>query len=114
MSRITIDILAHADFHGQFKEDKENPGLSRFFCCIESVRKQNPEYTLLLDAGDESKCLWHGKDVYVFSPFLALPHTNTWPSLVTAAMVELVEAMSTTVFPASSPGMAAKAEPLSL
>ena len=64
MSRITIDILAHADFHGQFKEDNENPGLSRFFCCIESIRQKNPEYTILLDAGDESKCLWHGKDVY--------------------------------------------------
>ena len=64
MSEITLDILAHADFHGQFKEDNENPGLSRFFCCIESIRQKNPEYTILLDAGDESKCLWHGKDVY--------------------------------------------------
>ncbi len=64
MSLIRLDVLAHADFHGQFREDEENPGLSRFFCCADSFRKTNPEYTLLLDAGDESKCLWHGKDVY--------------------------------------------------
>ncbi len=59
-----IDILTHADFHGQFREDDENPGLSRFFSAIESVRNSNPQGTLLLDAGDESKCLWHGKAVY--------------------------------------------------
>ena len=59
-----IDLLAHADFHGQFREDGENPGLSRFYDAIESVRSRNPEGTLLLDAGDESKCLWHGKAVY--------------------------------------------------
>ena len=59
-----IDILTHADFHGQFREDDENPGLSRFYSAIESVRKSNPEGTLLLDAGDESKCLWHGRAVY--------------------------------------------------
>ena len=59
-----IDILAHADFHGQFREDEDNPGLSRFYEAIESIRSKNPEGTLLLDAGDESKCLWHGKAVY--------------------------------------------------
>lgn len=59
-----IDILTHADFHGQFREDDENPGLSRLYSAIESVRKCNPQGTLLLDAGDESKCLWHGKAVY--------------------------------------------------
>ena len=64
MSIRRIDILAHADFHGQFREDEENPGLSRFFGAIESVRSQNREGTLLLDAGDESKCLWHGEPVY--------------------------------------------------
>ena len=64
MSLRKIDILAHADFHGQFREDDENPGLSRFYSAIESVRSHNGDATLLLDAGDESKCLWHGKDVY--------------------------------------------------
>ena len=59
-----IDILAHADFHGQFREEEDNPGLSRFYDAIETIRKDNPEGTLLLDAGDESKCLWHGKPVY--------------------------------------------------
>ena len=64
MSIRRIDILAHADFHGQFREDDENPGLSRFFSAIESVRSDNAEATLLLDAGDESKCLWKGRSVY--------------------------------------------------
>lgn len=59
-----IDILAHADYHGQFREDNETPGLSRFYCAIEEVRQKNPKLTLLLDAGDESKCLWHGSEVY--------------------------------------------------
>ena len=64
MSIRRIDILTHADFHGQFREDDENPGLSRFFCAIQSIRSENEEGTLLLDAGDESKCLWYGKGVY--------------------------------------------------
>ena len=64
MSTRRIDILAHADFHGQFREDDENPGLSRFFSAIESVRSDNADATLLLDAGDESKCLWKGRSVY--------------------------------------------------
>ena len=59
-----IDLLAHADFHGQFREDSDIPGLSRFYSAIESIRSKNPEATLLLDAGDEAKCLWHGKTVY--------------------------------------------------
>ncbi len=64
MSIRKIDILTHADFHGQFREDNENPGLSRFFCAVESIRQKNSEATLLLDAGDEAKCLWYGRDVY--------------------------------------------------
>lgn len=64
MSIRRIDILAHADFHGQFREDSENPGLSRFFSAVETIRSKNPQATLLLDAGDESKCLWKGKPVY--------------------------------------------------
>ena len=64
MSIKRIDILAHADFHGQFREDSENPGLSRFFSAVETIRSKNPQATLLLDAGDESKCLWKGKPVY--------------------------------------------------
>ncbi|MBR4462659.1 MAG: bifunctional metallophosphatase/5'-nucleotidase [Erysipelotrichaceae bacterium] len=59
-----LDLLAHADFHGQFRADEDNPGLSRFYSAIGNVRSLNPEGTMLLDAGDESKCLWHGKAVY--------------------------------------------------
>ena len=59
-----IDLLAHADFHGQFREDEDLPGLSRFYDAIRQVRSENPEGTLLLDAGDEAKCLWHGETVY--------------------------------------------------
>ena len=59
-----IDLLTHADFHGQFREEEDSPGLSRFYNAIESVRSKNPKGSILLDAGDESKCLWHGKAVY--------------------------------------------------
>ena len=43
-----IDLLAHADFHGQFREDEDLPGLSRFYDAIRQVRSENPEGTLLL------------------------------------------------------------------
>ena len=64
MSIQRIDLLAHADFHGQFREEEDSPGLSRFYHTIESIRLKNPQGSLLFDAGDESKCLWHGKAVY--------------------------------------------------
>lgn len=65
MSIIKLDILNHADFHGHFREDKDYPGLSRFYEAIETVREKNPEYTLLLDAGDNTnKTLWPAKKVF--------------------------------------------------
>ncbi|MBR2544887.1 MAG: 5'-nucleotidase C-terminal domain-containing protein [Erysipelotrichaceae bacterium] len=60
MSIVKIDILNHADYGAAFREDYEVPGISRFYTAIESVRKNNPEHTLLLDAGDNFKSwLWH-------------------------------------------------------
>ena len=60
MSIVKIDILNHADYGVAFREDYEVPGISRFYTAIESVRKNNPEHTLLLDAGDNFKSwLWH-------------------------------------------------------
>ena len=61
---IGFDILNHADFCGEFRGDKYIPGLRKFYRAIESVRKNNPDRTLLLDAGDEiNRLLWHGRDV---------------------------------------------------
>ena len=65
MSIIKLDILSHADFHGHFRQDEDYPGLSRFYCAIEEIREKNPEYTLLLDAGDNTnKTLWPAKKVF--------------------------------------------------
>lgn len=61
---VRIDILNHADYCGEFRKDSYIPGLRKFYQAIESVRKNNPEATLLLDAGDEiNRLLWYGKDV---------------------------------------------------
>lgn len=60
MSIVKINILNHADYAAGFREDYEQPGISRFYTAIESVRSQDPEHTLLLDAGDNFKSwLWH-------------------------------------------------------
>ncbi|MGN1398982.1 MAG: bifunctional metallophosphatase/5'-nucleotidase [Erysipelotrichaceae bacterium] len=65
MSVITLDILSHADFHGHFRQDEDYPGLSRLYCAIEEIRKNNPQYTLLLDAGDNTnKTLWQANQVF--------------------------------------------------
>lgn len=65
MSIVKLEILNHADYHGKFKEDEDTPGLSRFYCAIQSVRKHNPEGTLLLDAGDNTnKVLWSAEKVF--------------------------------------------------
>ena len=65
MSIIRLDILSHADFHGHFRQDEDYPGLSRFYCAIEQIREKNPEYTLLLDAGDNTnKTLWPANKVF--------------------------------------------------
>lgn len=58
---ISIDILAHADFSGRIKRSRRNPGFAAFGAAIEAVRRENPEGTLLLDAGDAfSTTFWAG------------------------------------------------------
>lgn len=61
---IPIDILAHADYAGRLKKTKSCPGMAAFGTLIDSIRDENPEETLLLDAGDEF-CVnhWGGKPV---------------------------------------------------
>lgn len=60
MSIVKLHILNHADYAAAFREDFEQPGISRFYSAIESIRSQDPEHTLLLDAGDNFKSwLWH-------------------------------------------------------
>lgn len=51
-TRVPIDILAHADFSGRIKRTKRNPGYAAFGTAVDAVRGENPEGTLLLDAGD--------------------------------------------------------------
>ncbi|MBR0385573.1 MAG: 5'-nucleotidase C-terminal domain-containing protein [Erysipelotrichaceae bacterium] len=73
---IRIDVLNHADFCGEFRGDARIPGLRKFFQAVESVRRCNPQGTLLLDAGDEiNRLLWHGNDVL---DGMALLKTDAW------------------------------------
>lgn len=73
---VRIDILDHADFCGEIRGDKYIPGLRKFHQSIESVRRNNPDGTVLLDAGDEiNRLLWHGKDVL---DTMALIGTDAW------------------------------------
>ncbi len=59
MPLIDLHILNHADFGASFRPDFEDPGFSKFYAAIESIRKNDPEHTLLLDAGDNFKSkLW--------------------------------------------------------
>lgn len=58
MSIVKIDILNHADYGASFRRDQDSSGISYFYSAIESVRKENPDHTLLLDAGDNFKS-WH-------------------------------------------------------
>lgn len=61
MSKIQIDILAHADFSGRLRRTKKYPGHAVYATTIDALRSQNPEGTLLLDAGDEfSTTFWGG------------------------------------------------------
>ncbi len=65
MTITELHILNHADYDGEFREDEKTPGLSRFYCAIESVRAKDPQHCLLLDAGDNiNRILWHGKQVF--------------------------------------------------
>ncbi|MGN1398981.1 MAG: bifunctional metallophosphatase/5'-nucleotidase [Erysipelotrichaceae bacterium] len=64
MALVTIDILNHADFGGEFRKNSLAPGLSKFYQAVESVRSKNRENCLLLDAGDNiNRILWHGTEV---------------------------------------------------
>ena len=64
MSKVQIDILTHADFSGRLRRTKKHPGHAVFATAIENLRRQNPEGTLLLDAGDEfSTTFWGGLPV---------------------------------------------------
>ena len=61
MSEIKLDILAHADFSGRLRATKRCPGHAVFLTEIDRLRRENPEGTLLLDAGDEfSANFWGG------------------------------------------------------
>lgn len=61
MAQIRIDILAHADFSGRLRQTKKYPGHGVFATTIEHLRRQNPQGTVLLDAGDEfSTTFWGG------------------------------------------------------
>ena len=61
MSETRLDILAHADFSGQLRQTKRCPGMAAFGAEIEAIRRENPDGTLLLDAGDEfSANFWGG------------------------------------------------------
>lgn len=62
MADIRIDILAHADFSGRLRRSKRAPGAGVFAAQIEKQRRQNPDGTVLLDAGDEfSTTFWPGR-----------------------------------------------------
>lgn len=55
MAIVDLHILNHADYGAAFRPDFEDPGISKFFAAIESIRSKAPEHTLLLDAGDNFK-----------------------------------------------------------
>ncbi len=59
MHMVTIRILSHADYSGQIRRNENASGLSYFKKAIDNIRNQDPEHTLLLDAGDNFKhVLW--------------------------------------------------------
>lgn len=53
MSEIRLDILAHADFSGRLRASKRCPGHAVFATAVDNIRRENPQGTVLLDAGDE-------------------------------------------------------------
>lgn len=70
---IIIDILGHADFAAELRAKENVPGMSKFYGAVQSVRGQNPDGTLLLDAGDNfCDTLWDGKTIVE-----ALTHLGT-------------------------------------
>lgn len=58
---IILDLLCHADFSGRIRKSKSTVGLSAFSATVDNIRNQNPQGTLLMDAGDHfSVNLWGG------------------------------------------------------
>ncbi len=57
---IKINILSHADYSGQIHRDENACGLEYFKKAIDRIREEDPDHTLLLDAGDNSSHLLWG------------------------------------------------------
>jgi 5'-nucleotidase/UDP-sugar diphosphatase len=61
MGKIVLDLLCHADFSGRIRPSREDIGFPAFSAGVARLRAQNPEGTLLLDAGDAfSTNYWPG------------------------------------------------------
>ncbi len=61
MGEIILDLLCHADFSGRIRPSREDIGFPAFSAEIQRLRAQNPQGTLLLDAGDAfSTNYWPG------------------------------------------------------
>lgn len=74
MDTVRLDVLGHADFNGAFRKTKESPGMRAFAGAIDSVRGENPDGTILLDAGDNfCRQLWRGRQV---AEGLSVLHTD--------------------------------------
>ncbi|MCR5067059.1 MAG: 5'-nucleotidase C-terminal domain-containing protein [Erysipelotrichaceae bacterium] len=59
MSVTTIEILSHADYSGRIRRQRDASGLQYFKKAVDRIRNNDPDHTLLLDAGDNSKhLLW--------------------------------------------------------
>lgn len=64
MKNITLNFLCHADFSGRLRKSEQNIGFPAFAAQVEALRSNNPEGTLLLDAGDAfSTNFWGGKPI---------------------------------------------------
>ncbi|MBQ6655493.1 MAG: 5'-nucleotidase C-terminal domain-containing protein [Erysipelotrichaceae bacterium] len=59
MAVVNIEILSHADYSGRIRRDRDSSGLQYFKRAVDRIRDIDPEHSLLLDAGDNSKnLLW--------------------------------------------------------
>ena len=63
-SKIVLDFIGHTDFAAAIRPSYHCPGAAKLAATFESIRKQNPEGTILLDAGD----------VLVGAPIMNLTH----------------------------------------
>ncbi|MBQ6559379.1 MAG: bifunctional metallophosphatase/5'-nucleotidase [Erysipelotrichaceae bacterium] len=57
---IKINLLSHADYSGQIRRDGNACGLDYFKKAIDRIRNEDPDHSLLLDAGDNSSHLLWG------------------------------------------------------